>query len=314
MKWMIIILASMCLSSCTKDSKNRSNVVPEQTINRCDTVSAISDSIDSIALRASGQRHFYKNGDILHRWEVFNSWKNDSFESSDRAITYVYDSYIRHDTIIDVMKEYWFKKFFCTQIFFKTKKKNKIRVLRLSKRLQNEDFDSLIQLMKTAENYYHLTPEEYIKMCCEGYADITYKLTPKKITYCASNSNEPIFIRNRKFDKAYLEYGVRHNENKHIPYIIPASFKHGDIEEYVKQRLNKKTLADAVIPKDFHKALVELYISENGDVYDVKITKRIHQAIDSNIIQICKMLPPFEPQKEDGKKVKSKVDLTINFK
>lgn len=63
------------------------------------------------------------------------------------------------------------------------------------------------------------------------------------------------------------------------------------------------------------KPYVEITVDENGDAIEYAISKSVHRILDKEAIRIYKLFDPeFVPAVKNGKKVKTKVILSIGFR
>lgn len=62
------------------------------------------------------------------------------------------------------------------------------------------------------------------------------------------------------------------------------------------------------------KVFVSFIIAETGDVQDVEILKGVHPLLDDEAVRVVKNLPDFSPSILNGKYVKVKFNMPINFK
>ncbi|OQP60387.1 hypothetical protein A3860_33965 [Niastella vici] len=63
------------------------------------------------------------------------------------------------------------------------------------------------------------------------------------------------------------------------------------------------------------KVFVEVTVDENGDAIDYTIPESIFPALDEEALRVVKLFQPeFLPAEKDGKKVKSKVQVVIQFR
>lgn len=58
---------------------------------------------------------------------------------------------------------------------------------------------------------------------------------------------------------------------------------------------------------------VEFIVNANGSISDVKILRGVSKELDREAIRVVKRMPDWKPAEVDGKKVKSRYILPINF-
>lgn len=62
------------------------------------------------------------------------------------------------------------------------------------------------------------------------------------------------------------------------------------------------------------KVLVSFVIAKDGSIEEIKSLNQVHPLLDSEAIRVVKLLPNWEPGKKDGKVVRVRFTLPINFK
>ncbi len=71
---------------------------------------------------------------------------------------------------------------------------------------------------------------------------------------------------------------------------------------------------DALENGDEGKVYIGFVVNKEGDVEDVKILRGVTPSIDQAAINSVKQLPKFTPAYQDGKNVKLKYTIPVNFK
>lgn len=62
------------------------------------------------------------------------------------------------------------------------------------------------------------------------------------------------------------------------------------------------------------KVILEFVVCEDGSVSDVRLKQEVSPGLDAEAIRVVRMLPKFEPAKQNGVAVKCKFSLPIKFK
>jgi len=71
---------------------------------------------------------------------------------------------------------------------------------------------------------------------------------------------------------------------------------------------------DAIDRNKQGKVFVEITIDENGDAIDYSVPEKVYPSLDAEAIRVIKYFQPeFLPAEKDGKKVRSKIKLAIQF-
>jgi TonB family protein len=77
---------------------------------------------------------------------------------------------------------------------------------------------------------------------------------------------------------------------------------------------NVRYPADAIDKKIQERVFVEITIDENGNVIDYSFPEKVYPSLGEEALRLVKSFQPeFLPAEKDGKKVKSKVQFSVNF-
>jgi TonB family protein len=61
------------------------------------------------------------------------------------------------------------------------------------------------------------------------------------------------------------------------------------------------------------KVYISFAVGKNGEIADAKVERGVHAAIDAEALRVVEKMPAWTPGKKDGKQVKVKYTLPINF-
>lgn len=61
------------------------------------------------------------------------------------------------------------------------------------------------------------------------------------------------------------------------------------------------------------KVIVSFVIEKDGTVSDAKVVRKLHPAFDEEALRVVKLMPKWEPGRQDGKPVRVQFNLPINF-
>lgn len=61
------------------------------------------------------------------------------------------------------------------------------------------------------------------------------------------------------------------------------------------------------------KVFVSFVIEKDGTVSDAKVLRKLHPAFDEEALRVVKLMPKWEPGRQDGKPVRVQFNLPINF-
>ncbi len=61
------------------------------------------------------------------------------------------------------------------------------------------------------------------------------------------------------------------------------------------------------------KVFVSFVIEKDGTVSDAKVVRKLHPAFDAEALRVVKLMPKWEPGRQDGKPVRVQFNLPINF-
>lgn len=93
-----------------------------------------------------------------------------------------------------------------------------------------------------------------------------------------------------------------------------ASFPGGSVAlmQYIAQNLRYPNIqGDCNIQG---RVIVGFTINEDGILSDIKVMKSISPAFDEEAIRVVKSMPKWNPAKQNGKAVKSKYTIPVNFR
>ena len=62
------------------------------------------------------------------------------------------------------------------------------------------------------------------------------------------------------------------------------------------------------------RVIVSFVVNTNGSIVDVEVLRGVHPALDKEAMRVVKAMPAWTPASNQGKKVRSKFTLPINFK
>lgn len=62
------------------------------------------------------------------------------------------------------------------------------------------------------------------------------------------------------------------------------------------------------------RVIVSFVVNTNGSIVDVEVLRKVHPALDKEAMRVVKAMPAWTPASNQGKKVRSKFTLPINFK
>lgn len=61
------------------------------------------------------------------------------------------------------------------------------------------------------------------------------------------------------------------------------------------------------------KVIVSFVIEKDGTVSDAKVVRKLHPAFDAEALRVVKLMPKWEPGRQEGKPVRVQFNLPINF-
>lgn len=61
------------------------------------------------------------------------------------------------------------------------------------------------------------------------------------------------------------------------------------------------------------KVIVSFVIEKDGTVSDAKVVRKLHPAFDEEALRVVKLMPKWEPGRQEGKPVRVQFNLPINF-
>lgn len=61
------------------------------------------------------------------------------------------------------------------------------------------------------------------------------------------------------------------------------------------------------------KVFVTFVIEKDGTVSDAKVVRKLHPAFDAEALRVVKLMPKWEPGRQEGKPVRVQFNLPINF-
>ena len=61
------------------------------------------------------------------------------------------------------------------------------------------------------------------------------------------------------------------------------------------------------------KIIVSFVIEKDGTVSDAKVVRKLHPAFDEEALRVVKLMPKWEPGRQEGKPVRVQFHLPINF-
>ncbi len=227
----------------------------------------------------------------------------------------IYHCYTKNDTIIELMQEYSSKEIFISEISLKTKGSSIIRVARIKKQVQNSGFDQLLDIWNEYQLKDKLTSLQITSQKnTEGPYSVSYAIKDgKQAIYTNSYApSDTLFIRELKYPH-YIGLNCGIFEDEYTPSITEVTPNPviKDISTFVQSKLNKSVVNSVKVSNNRKRAIVEVFVSENGDISEVKMVRGIHPYIDAEIIRICKELPPFSPKKIDDTKVHSSIVFPV---
>lgn len=261
---------------------------------------------------------YVKKEDAYYRKVLFNM-ENWGKEPCKHAWKYprIYHCYTHQDTIIELMQEYCIKEVSYSEIYLKTKGASSVFVVRINEPIQEHNFKKLLEIYNRHIGKEKLTSRQIVDASKkEGTYCVSYSITNGG-TAIYTNSDSPsdtLMIRKLKYPNYFgLNCGVF--EETYLPTVTEAQLNPEvkDISVYVQSKLNTKALSSINHPSGKRRAIVEVFISEKGTVYDVKIARSVHPDFDEEIIRVCKELPLFSPKTVDGKSVKSRVVFPVTL-
>jgi protein TonB len=62
------------------------------------------------------------------------------------------------------------------------------------------------------------------------------------------------------------------------------------------------------------KVIIKFVVMEDGSVADVTVARGVSPGIDKEAVRVVKMLPKFQPGKQQGKAVRVYFNLPVQFK
>lgn len=226
-----------------------------------------------------------------------------------------YHCHTRNDTIIELMQEYSQKELIISEIYLKTRGSNTIRVARIKKHMQSCDFDQLLDVWRKYQLKKKLTSHQIASQeNTEGSYSVSYSIRDgKQAIYTNSYTpSDTLFIRELTYPY-YIGLNCGVFEDEYMPSITEAktNSKVQNISTFIQSKLNKSDVSSTDVSSNRRRAIVEVFVSEKGDVAEVKIVRGIHPDIDAEIIRACKELPPFSPKIIDNKKVNSSIVFPV---
>jgi TonB family protein len=137
------------------------------------------------------------------------------------------------------------------------------------------------------------------------------------LSMSARAQNENTKDSNWKFShpllvKEPLPAQPKYNYNKDGKATAP-EFPGGDLK--LQQYLKKKTksVSSRRNGNGQGKVVVSFMVSEKGKLSDFKVTKSTNASLNRDAMNIIKSMPNWTPAKRDGKNVKSKMSVVVNF-
>lgn len=85
----------------------------------------------------------------------------------------------------------------------------------------------------------------------------------------------------------------------------------GDLNSYLSKNLNYP--AEAKEKNIQGKVIVQYIVGADGFIYDVKVLRPLHPALDKEAMRVIKAMPKWKPGKQNGRAVAVRYTLPINF-
>jgi len=60
--------------------------------------------------------------------------------------------------------------------------------------------------------------------------------------------------------------------------------------------------------------LVQFIIEKDGSVTNVKVIKKVNDAIDAEAVRVVKAMPKWKPGKQNGREVRVKYTIPVSFR
>lgn len=81
------------------------------------------------------------------------------------------------------------------------------------------------------------------------------------------------------------------------------------LKVFIKKNYNWTVGKETIVGKVF----IEFYVEKDGNISNISIVKGLHPDCDKEAIRIVKLMPKWNPSEVDGKSIRSKWILPIEF-
>ena len=118
----------------------------------------------------------------------------------------------------------------------------------------------------------------------------------------------PVIVPDKPSDAIY-------GENNEIPDTVdPPTFPGGKaaLSQFLGE--NIKYPAEAIKEKIEGRVLVSFIVDVDGAISEARILRSAHPLLDREALRVIRMMPMWNPAKEDGKPVKVRYSLPVSFK
>ncbi len=89
----------------------------------------------------------------------------------------------------------------------------------------------------------------------------------------------------------------------------------GGTESYTKYLKDHLSYPDEAFKQKIEgKVYIQFVVDVNGEIIETKIVKGVHPLLDQHALEIVKNMPAWNPARIDGKPIKSRFVIPINFK
>ena len=236
------------------------------------------------------------------KYDINMSYYKSTPKSLDVLPT-TYHRYITNDSTIEYVRSYINSNIREKYLVIRTCNTADVSILKLKPESDDElSFYELKQIINQIPMSFTLTTQEFREFNNKtGWVKLIEHRQQDKIIYL-NKTNEKDTFYVRKADSLYntgKKIGVimnPYNKDK----IIPPLFIGGEtaLQENINKQLNHNLLngKNIISPR----VILELVISQNGDISDIKILRSIDSELDAEAIRVCHKLPKFIPGTKNG--------------
>lgn len=93
---------------------------------------------------------------------------------------------------------------------------------------------------------------------------------------------------------------------------VMPTFKEGDLNQWISRNLTYPAIAAENNIQG--KVIVCFVVERDGSISDVQVVRSVDPALDREAVRVVKCMPKWNPGRHNGKRVRVKFTLPINFR